>query len=121
MLNLTRPPPARPLNLLVAPLRGKLLSREAPRAAAVVFVTDPERLPSTPIDRVQRWLGLTRAEAALVLQLLRGRRVEDAADALGISAHTARTQLKRALAKTSTGRQAELVRLVLGTPAVLAR
>jgi DNA-binding CsgD family transcriptional regulator len=56
-----------------------------------------------------------------VLQLLHGRRVEDAADALGISAHTARTQLKRALAKTSTGRQAELVRLVLGTPAMLAR
>ena len=121
VLNLTRPPPARPLNLLVAPLRGKLLSREAPRADVVVFVTDPERLPATPIDRVQRWLGLTRAEAALVLQLLHGRRVEDAADALGISAHTARTQLKRALAKTSTGRQAELVRLVLGTPAVLAR
>jgi DNA-binding CsgD family transcriptional regulator len=121
VLNLTRAAAARPLNLLVAPLRGKILAREAPRAAVVVFVTDPERLPSTPVDRVQRWLGLTRAEAALVLQLLRGRRVEDAADALGISAHTARTQLKRALAKTGTGRQAELMRLALGTPAVLAR
>jgi DNA-binding CsgD family transcriptional regulator/GAF domain-containing protein len=121
VLNLTRPSGARPLNLLVAPLRGKLLSQEAPRAAVVVFVTDPERLPSTPVDRVQRWLGLTRAEASLVLQLLRGCRVEDAADVLGISPQTARTQLKRALAKTSTGRQAELIRLALGTPAVLSR
>ena len=121
VLNLTRPSGARPLNLLVAPLRGKLLSQEAPRAAVVVFVTAPERLPSTPVDRVQRWLGLTRAEASLVLQLLRGCRVEDAADVLGISPQTARTQLKRALAKTSTGRQAELIRLALGTPAVLSR
>jgi DNA-binding CsgD family transcriptional regulator/GAF domain-containing protein len=121
VLNLTRPSGARPLNLLVAPLRGKLLSQEAPRAAVVVFVSDPDRLPSTPVDRVQRWLGLTRAEASLVLQLIRGCRVEDAADVLGISPQTARTQLKRALAKTSTGRQAELIRLALGTPAVLSR
>jgi DNA-binding CsgD family transcriptional regulator len=121
VLNLTRASRDRPLNLLVAPLRGRLLTREAPRASVVVFVTDPDRVPSTPVDHVQRWLGVTRAEAALVMQLLRGRSVEDAADALGISAHTARTQLKRALTKTSTGRQAELVRLALGTPAVLGR
>jgi hypothetical protein len=70
VLNLTRPSGARPLNVLVAPLRGKLLSREAPRATVVFFVTDPERLPATPVDRVQRWLGLTRAEASLVLQLI---------------------------------------------------
>ena len=121
VLNLTRASRDRPLNLLVAPLRGKLLARESPRASVVVFVTDPDRVPSTPLDRVQRWLGVTPAEAALVMQLLRGRSVEDAADALGISAHTARTQLKRALTKTGTGRQAELVRLALGTPAVLSR
>jgi DNA-binding CsgD family transcriptional regulator len=121
VLNLTRASRDRPLNLLVAPLRGRLLARESPHATVVVFVTDPDRVPSSPVDRVQRWLGVTHAEAALVMQLLRGRSVEDAADALGISAHTARTQLKRALAKTSTGRQAELVRLALGTPAVLGR
>jgi DNA-binding CsgD family transcriptional regulator len=47
--------------------------------------------------------------------------VESAADALNISVNTARTQLKRALAKTGTGRQAELVRLALATPAGLVR
>jgi DNA-binding CsgD family transcriptional regulator len=40
---------------------------------------------------------------------------------LGVSVNTVRTQLKRALAKTRTGRQAELVRLALGTPAMLGR
>jgi DNA-binding CsgD family transcriptional regulator len=87
----------------------------------VVFVTDPEQEPRAHLERLQRYLGLTRAETALVLELARGRRLEDAAAALGISVNTARTQLKRALAKTGTGRQAELVRLALGTPAMLGR
>jgi DNA-binding CsgD family transcriptional regulator len=121
VLNLTRPPPQRPLNVLVTPLRGGPLRGAARRAAVVVFVTDPERLPSPPVEGVQRWLGLTRAEAALVAELLRGRRVEEAADTLEISTHTARTQLKRALAKTGTGRQAELLRLALSVPSMLSR
>lgn len=119
VINLSRPPPRRPLNVLVAPLRGGPLRGAARRAAVVMFVTDPERLPSPSIEGVQRWLGLTRAEAALVAELLRGRRVEEAADTLAISSHTARTQLKRALAKTGTGRQAELLRLALSAPNML--
>jgi len=47
--------------------------------------------------------------------------VEEAADVLQISTHTARTQLKRVLTKTGTGRQAELLRVALGAPAVLPR
>jgi len=120
-LNITRSSRDRPLHVFVAPLRGRLLEGLAPSATMVMFVTDPERLQSTPVERVQRWLGLTRAEASLVLELMRGRHVESAADALGISVNTARTQLKRALMKTGAGRQAELVRLVLATPAGLVR
>jgi DNA-binding CsgD family transcriptional regulator len=56
-----------------------------------------------------------------VRELLSGLRVEDAADVLQISPNTARTQLKRALVKTGTGRQAELLRLALGAPHVLPR
>jgi DNA-binding CsgD family transcriptional regulator/PAS domain-containing protein len=120
VLNVSRQPPRRPLNLLVAALRGGSLVRAARSAAVVVFVTDPDRPAATSVQRVQRWLGLTPAEAALVVELLQGKRVEEAAEALHISTHTARTQLKRALAKTGTGRQAELLRLALGTPVVLA-
>src|SRR5262249_28173635 len=53
VLNLTRASHDRPLNLLVAPLRGRLLTRESARATVVVFVTDPDRAPSTPVERVQ--------------------------------------------------------------------
>lgn len=121
VLNITRPPPHRALNLLVAPLRGGPLRADVTRAAVVVFVTDPERSPPVSADAMQRWLGLTPAEAALVLELLRGLRVEEAADVLHITTNTARTQLKRALVKTGTGRQAELLRLALGAPHVLPR
>src|SRR5262249_23985147 len=118
-LTITRPSERRPLNLLVAPLRASLAPEATARAQVVVFVTDPEEIPFAPVERLQHYLGLTQAEAALVLWLVQGRRVEDAADELGISVNTARTQLKRALTKTGTGRQAELVRLALSTPAIL--
>jgi DNA-binding CsgD family transcriptional regulator len=121
IMNLTRPPPRRPLHLLVAPLRGGSLRRAACTAAAVVFVTDPERPAATSPEHLRRWLGLTPAEGALVTELLGGRRVEEAAVALHISTHTARTQLKRVLAKTGTGRQPDLLRLALGTPGALLR
>src|SRR5262249_58205709 len=110
-LTITRPSERRPLNLLVAPLRASLAPEATARAQVVVFVTDPEEIPFAPVERLQHSLGLTQAEAALVLWLVQGRRVEDAADELGIGVNTARTQLKRALTKTRTGPPARLVQV----------
>lgn len=120
-MNVRRLPPRRPLNLLVAPVRGGSLGRVVRPAAVVVFVTDQDRLHAPAAEPLARWLGLTRAEGVLVGELLQGRCVEEAAVVLGISPHTARTQLKRVLTKTGTGRQPELVRLALGTPEALLR
>jgi DNA-binding CsgD family transcriptional regulator len=53
--------------------------------------------------------GLTRGESALAGKLVQGKSIEDAADELFISAHTARTHLKRIFMKTDTHRQPELV------------
>jgi DNA-binding CsgD family transcriptional regulator len=53
--------------------------------------------------------GLTRGEAALATKLVQGKSIEDAAAELFISAHTARTHLKRIFMKTDTHRQPELV------------
>jgi len=61
-----------------------------------------------------RIYGLTRGEAALAKHLIQGRSVEEAAEKLFISAHTARTHLKRIFMKTDTHRQPEfLVRMLL--------
>jgi DNA-binding CsgD family transcriptional regulator len=60
-----------------------------------------------------RLYGLTRGEAALAVLLVRGKSIEEAADELFISPHTARTHLKRIFMKTDTHRQSELVVRIL--------
>ena len=53
--------------------------------------------------------GLTRGEAFLASKLIQGKSIEQAAEELFISTHTARTHLKRIFMKTDTHRQPELV------------
>jgi DNA-binding CsgD family transcriptional regulator len=63
---------------------------------------------------LSRIYGLTRGEVALAKHLIQGRTVEEAAEKLFISTHTARTHLKRIFMKTDTHRQPEfLVRMLL--------
>jgi DNA-binding CsgD family transcriptional regulator len=56
--------------------------------------------------------GLTAAEARLAALIGAGETIERAAEQLGISMQTARTQLKSVFGKTGTHRQAELVALI---------
>jgi DNA-binding CsgD family transcriptional regulator len=53
--------------------------------------------------------GLTAAEGRVVGQLLQGHSVKRMAAELGISGHTVRTHLKRALTKADAHSQVELV------------
>jgi pimeloyl-ACP methyl ester carboxylesterase/DNA-binding CsgD family transcriptional regulator len=77
-----------------------------PLAAAVFLSHQDQR----PLDAVaQRALGLTAAEARLASKLAAGRQIVDASEELGISPHTARTQLKAIFAKTGARRQSELI------------
>jgi DNA-binding CsgD family transcriptional regulator len=48
-------------------------------------------------------------------RLVAGRSVEEIGAESGISTETVRTHVKRVLSKTATGRQAELISLVLRT------
>jgi len=66
---------------------------------------------------ISELFGLTLAEARLAVALCHGMSVSDYADARGISVGTARVQLKQALAKTQTHRQADLVRQIAGSVA----
>jgi DNA-binding CsgD family transcriptional regulator len=59
--------------------------------------------------------GLTKGEAVLAARLAQGKSIEEAAAELFISAHTARTHLKRIFMKTDTHRQTELVVRMLMT------
>lgn len=66
-----------------------------------------------PLDEIaQTALGLTAAEARLAAKLAAGRQIADASTELGISTHTARTQLKAIFAKTGARRQSELIEIL---------
>lgn len=99
-----------PLILEVAPLRPGSGVLGGERLAVLLFIRDPE----APIElaRLRDLFGLTRTEAAIAAALARGQSVDDIAMDMGIGIGTARTHLKRILAKTGMHRQAQLVGLL---------
>ena len=119
-LALARPSMKRPLSVLVAPLHLREVEWSKRTPTVAVFVSDPERTAKAPAETISRLYGLTPAEARLVVQLIGGRSVAEAADELRITSATARNQLKAVFRKTETHRQSDLVRLVLTGVAQLA-
>jgi DNA-binding CsgD family transcriptional regulator len=114
-LQVPRRAPARPLSVLVSPLRpGEPGAFFLPSSAAVLLlVIDPDRRRELPPMVLMRLYQLTRMEAALAVRIASGMTLERAADELTIATSTARLHLQRVLRKTGTHRQVELVRLLL--------
>lgn len=103
-------PPREP-ELTVAHAEGsvKSLARELFRGQEPAPST--RSMPSS--QSLQSRFGLTRAEARVVRRLAEGHSIKRIAEEFGVSVETARTHAKRAMQKTDTHRQAELVSLVL--------
>src|SRR5712671_1996715 len=94
----------------VLPLaRGDLRTRLAPQATAAVFITEPTDPAPQDMSAVVANFGLSPAEARLLEHLACGESVSEAAEALRISTHTARTHLAHIFSKTGTSRQADLI------------
>jgi DNA-binding CsgD family transcriptional regulator len=112
---LSRPSGRRPLKAVVFPIppRARQAFDADADACAGVFVSDPERRVELPVDTLRRLYGLTPAEARLAVPLVRGARLQAAADELGIRINTARHHLKQIFAKTQTDSQASLIHLLL--------
>lgn len=103
------------LILLVSPLQPGLGGRAL--GGALLFAFDPERVPSVTASLVQRLFDLSEAEAELAVALCSGRTLEEASAARGTSTHTVRSQLKSIFNKTGTNRQADLISVLLTSPA----
>jgi DNA-binding CsgD family transcriptional regulator len=99
-----------PLAVLIAPLKAGWFVQREP--AAILLINDPERSAPVPSAYLQQIYGLTPAEAAVTVEVLRGSGLRSAAAKLGITTSTVRTHLQRVFEKTQTRRQAELVRLI---------
>ena len=105
-----------PLSLLVCPCKPGTLQLGFAQPVALVFVGDPEDREATPIEVLVRLYGLTCAEARLIRALLAGDSLQDYAERATLSLNTVKSQLKQVFVKTSTKRQAELMRQLLRNP-----
>lgn len=100
--------------VLVLPVRAEPNSvwRQLPRAA-IVFVKDLETPVKLALTCFAEHFGLTPAQVTLAHEIATGDGVGAAAQRLGISYATARTQLLQIFGKTETRRQGQLIRLMM--------
>lgn len=109
----------RPLSIMVAPVQLGEASEGDSRVAAI-FIRDLEVRQSVPPEVLATLFGLTPAEARVVVELVKGKRPQEVADELNVSLNTVRNQLKQIFSKTNTGRQSELISLVLSSAAFVS-
>jgi DNA-binding CsgD family transcriptional regulator len=74
----------------------------------------------TPEEILQRLFGLTVREAAVLRVLAEGGDLRRAAAQLGVAHETVRTRVRHIMETTGARRQADLVRMVLASPAWIA-
>jgi DNA-binding CsgD family transcriptional regulator len=115
-MSVPRPDDGQPLTVLVSSVRGRDVGRFADLkmadAAVLLFVIDPANRAGIPISWVMDSFGLTKSEAKVALAASSGLTIPETAKNLGVSQNTIKTHLGRVFAKTGTGRQSELARLM---------
>lgn len=111
----------RPLTCLLAPVGASADGVDiADRPQAMLFIGDPDKPMEIDQRRLRQLYGLSRAEARVVALLAQGYKLDATAENLGLVYETVRKHLKQVFDKTGCDRQAELVRLLVTGPAVLA-
>ena len=92
----------------------------APSEAVALYVTDPREPIETREEVLQRLFGVTPREASVLRILVEGEDLHGVAARLGIAVETVRSHVKHMMETTGARRQAELVRMVLSSPAWIA-
>jgi len=86
---------------------------------AAIFVQDPVVMPPLSGEAFAKLYGLTRSELRVLLAMVPGLSVKEAAKVLAIGENTAKTHLQHIHSKTGTSKQTELIRLFMSsTPPV---
>ena len=102
-----------PLTIEVLPYRKNRNNPYGNPATAMLLIRDPGAVREADAERMRSRFGLTRAEAALAIEMLKGDGRAAAAKRCGISVNTARTHLMRIFEKTGVKRQAQLIRALM--------
>jgi DNA-binding CsgD family transcriptional regulator len=116
-MRLLRPSGRPALEVVVTPIGRESSPLFDHRAAAAIFLAEPDAQNGCPTARLRRLYGLTPAEAEVAHRIVQGMALSEIAEALGVTIHSVRGHVKQLFAKTGTHRQAELVRLILTGPA----
>ena len=101
---------------IVRAVPGTILDPLQRTVAFYLLIDVEERLRHDPVDRLALERRLTPAETRLARCLASGATLRNAAEQLGVSINTVRSQLRQIFAKTGTSRQAALMRLLLSPP-----
>jgi DNA-binding CsgD family transcriptional regulator len=117
VLSVRRRQQAPPLYVTLYPLGREALLHGS---AAAMFILDPAKSTVPHTDALRMLYGLTPAEARLASALAEGGTLAEYCGSHRLRANTVRTHLKRALAKTDTHQQSQLVSLIARLPATRA-
>jgi DNA-binding CsgD family transcriptional regulator len=112
--------PDRSLYMLLKPIQESTPDLTSPPAGVAIFLSADKLQHNVSIEAFAKLYHISRAEMALVTELLDGASIIEASMTLGISENTARVQLRSVFTKTDTHRQADLMRLVLTSLAIIA-
>lgn len=115
-LEIPRPSGKTPYRVLAmrVPDSGVLPLGVAQPAAAILIIDSDAAVRLDPA-LLAEFFSLTPSEARVTARLAQGQSVEEIAAETSTSVETVRTHVRRVLSKTGTGRQAELISLVLRT------
>lgn len=100
--------------VLVAPIADSRSQAHAPTPhdrAVLIFVRDPECGFALSSADVSDFLGLTPAEARVLIAIADGASLAEVSRSLGLSRNTVRSHLQHIFVKTGVSRQSELVLL----------
>lgn len=109
-----------PLEVLAVPLRPRynLRQRTGGHSRVLLLIYDPELRPTLDGGLLEKLFDLTSTEAFVAARLAEGHSIKEIAALRRCSSTTVRTHIKRIFVKTQTSRQAELVQLILTSPAI---
>jgi len=111
-LSIDRPSGKANLQFMVVALKTMSISQQyfQTQAFLTIYLHDPTEQAQLNLEHLQRYFGLTTAEAKVAINLFEQDNLQTAAEALGISINTARTHLRRIYRKVGVSGQPELMR-----------
>ena len=118
-LLIDRPSGRESVSLLVRPATIAADCQLHVRQTALINLIDPAQPRLKLIDSLVQQFGLTRAEARVAISISNGHSTAETAQGQNISRNTIRSHLRSIYSKMGVSRQADLVRAVLSSVALL--